>query len=34
VPDPYYGGPDGFSEVMAMVAAAVPGLLEHVKAQL
>jgi protein-tyrosine phosphatase len=27
VPDPYYGGPDGFTEVMAMTRAAVPGLL-------
>lgn len=34
VPDPYYGGPDGFTDVMAMVEAAMPGLLEHVRAQL
>ena len=34
VPDPYYGGPDGFTEVLTMIRAAVPGLLEHVKAQL
>jgi protein-tyrosine phosphatase len=34
VPDPYYGGPDGFVEVLTMVRAAMPGLLEHVKAQL
>jgi protein-tyrosine phosphatase len=34
VPDPYYGGPDGFTEIMTMIRAAMPGLLEHVKAQL
>ena len=34
VPDPYYGGPDGFTAVLEMIRAAVPGLLEHVKAQL
>jgi len=34
VPDPYYGGPEGFIEVLTMIRAAVPGLLEHVKAQL
>jgi protein-tyrosine phosphatase len=34
VPDPYYGGPDGFTEVLEMIRAAVPGLLEHVKAEL
>lgn len=34
VPDPYYGGPDGFTDVMAMVEAAMPGLLEYVRAQL
>lgn len=31
VPDPYYGGPDGFDEVYEMIAAALPGLVEHVK---
>jgi protein-tyrosine phosphatase len=31
VPDPYYGGPDGFGEVYEMLAAALPGLVEHVK---
>ena len=31
IPDPYYGGPDGFSEVYEMITAALPGLLEHVK---
>jgi protein-tyrosine phosphatase len=34
VPDPYYGGPEGFAEVLTMIRAATPGLLEHVKAQL
>jgi protein-tyrosine phosphatase len=34
VPDPYYGGPDGFTEVLTMVRAAMPGLLEYVKAEL
>ena len=31
VPDPYYGGPDGFADVLAMIEAAVPGLLEYVR---
>lgn len=31
VPDPYYGGPDGFTEVYEMIVAALPGLVEHVK---
>lgn len=34
VPDPYYGGPDGFVENLTMIEAAVPGLLEHVQARL
>ncbi|MEU1629974.1 low molecular weight protein-tyrosine-phosphatase [Streptomyces sp. NPDC020096] len=34
VPDPYYGGPDGFDEVLAMIEAAVPGLLAWVTGQL
>ncbi|MHA6795184.1 low molecular weight protein-tyrosine-phosphatase [Pseudonocardia bannensis] len=34
VPDPYYGGPDGFDEVLAMVKAAMPGLLDWVRARL
>ncbi|MGI5129719.1 protein tyrosine phosphatase [Pseudonocardia sp. CA-107938] len=33
VPDPYYGGPDGFADVLAMIRAAVPGLLDHVRAR-
>ncbi|SDJ46478.1 protein-tyrosine phosphatase [Actinokineospora alba] len=32
VPDPYYGDDKGFAEVMAMVEAACPGLLEWVRA--
>ncbi len=31
VPDPYYGGADGFSEVFDMVNAACRGLLEHLR---
>ncbi|WP_300008052.1 low molecular weight protein-tyrosine-phosphatase [Pseudonocardia sp.] len=31
VPDPYYGEEDGFAEVLAMVRAAVPGLLDWVR---
>jgi protein-tyrosine phosphatase len=34
VPDPYYGGPDGFDEVLDMVDAATRGLLEHVRREL
>ena len=34
VPDPYYGGPDGFTEVLEMIRAAVPGLLAYVEARL
>ncbi len=34
VPDPYYGGPEGFTEVLSMIRAATPGLLEYVEAQL
>ena len=30
VPDPYYGGPNGFVEVVDMVRAAMPGLVEYV----
>ncbi|WP_285654833.1 low molecular weight protein-tyrosine-phosphatase [Actinomycetospora sp. NBRC 106375] len=31
VPDPYYGGPGGFDEVMDMVEAAMPGLVAEVR---
>ena len=34
LPDPYYGGDGGFDEVLAMVEAAMPGLLEWTRAQL
>lgn len=33
VPDPYYGNADGFGEVLTMVRAAMPGLLEWVRGQ-
>lgn len=31
VPDPYYGGPEGFSTVFAVVDAACRGLVEHLR---
>jgi protein-tyrosine phosphatase len=31
VPDPYYGGPDGFDEVFDICEAACRGLLDHLK---
>jgi protein-tyrosine phosphatase len=34
VPDPYYGNRNGFTEVLAMVEAATPGLLDWVREQL
>jgi protein-tyrosine phosphatase len=34
LPDPYYGGDGGFDEVLDMVEAAMPGLLEWTRAQL
>lgn len=34
VPDPYYGNRQGFSEVLAMIEAAVPGLLDWVQERL
>ncbi|MGW5125830.1 low molecular weight protein-tyrosine-phosphatase [Streptomyces sp. NPDC004069] len=34
VPDPYYGGPEGFEEVLAMIEAATPGLLDWVRERL
>jgi protein-tyrosine phosphatase len=32
VPDPYYGGAEGFEQVLEMTEAASRGLLEHVRA--
>ncbi len=34
VPDPYYGGTEGFLTVLAMVERAADGVVEHVTAQL
>jgi protein-tyrosine phosphatase len=34
VPDPYYGGADGFDDVLAMVEAACDGLLSYVRTAL
>jgi protein-tyrosine phosphatase len=34
VPDPYYGGAQGFADVLAMIEAATPGLLDWVRDQL
>lgn len=31
VPDPYYGGPDGFEQVLDLIEAASDGLLEHLR---
>jgi protein-tyrosine phosphatase len=31
VPDPYYGGPNGFEEVLDLVEAAAQGLLQHLR---
>jgi protein-tyrosine phosphatase len=33
VPDPYYGGPDGFDDVLDMVDAACRGLLDRLRAE-
>ncbi len=33
VPDPYYGGPNGFEEVLDLVEAAAHGLLKHVRGE-
>ncbi len=33
VPDPYYGGPDGFEEVLDIVEAGAEGLLAHILRQ-
>lgn len=34
VPDPYYGDPSGFDEVLVMIEAAMPGMLTWVREQL
>ena len=34
VPDPYYGGPDGFDDALDMVERACAGLLEHLRSEL
>jgi len=34
VPDPYYGGDDGFTEVLAMIESAADGLITQLPAQL
>jgi protein-tyrosine phosphatase len=34
VPDPYYGGEDGFSLVLALVEDACDGLLDHIRMRL
>ncbi|MDT7668368.1 MAG: low molecular weight protein-tyrosine phosphatase, partial [Pseudonocardiales bacterium] len=34
VPDPYYGGDRGFDEVLEMVEATMPGLLDWTRGQL
>lgn len=31
VPDPWYGGQDGFEDTLAAIEAAMPGLLEHIR---
>ena len=31
VPDPYYGAYDGFEDVLAMIEAATPGTVEHIR---
>ncbi|GHG35348.1 protein-tyrosine-phosphatase [Amycolatopsis bullii] len=33
VPDPYYGGDDGFEDVLGMIERAVPGLLDWVRSR-
>ncbi|HEX6133631.1 MAG TPA: low molecular weight protein-tyrosine-phosphatase [Longimicrobiales bacterium] len=33
VPDPYFGGPDGFADVHDMIERACRGLLEHIRTQ-
>ncbi len=34
VPDPYYGGPQGFAHVLDLIEAAVDGVVEHVRDEL
>ncbi|MCH0539196.1 low molecular weight phosphotyrosine protein phosphatase [Streptomyces sp. MUM 203J] len=34
VPDPYYGGPEGFDTMLVMIEAAMPGLLAWVRERL
>lgn len=34
VPDPYYGGPDGFELVLDLIEDAAEGLLDHLKTEL
>lgn len=34
VPDPYYGGPDGFEHVLDLIDEACDGLVEHLRARL
>ncbi|MBA8825535.1 protein-tyrosine phosphatase [Saccharopolyspora lacisalsi] len=34
IPDPYFGGPRGFEDVLGMIEAAVPGVLEWVREHL
>jgi len=34
VPDPYYGGPRGFEDVLAMIESSCAGLLEQIRARL
>jgi protein-tyrosine phosphatase len=34
VPDPYYGGDDGFEDVLAMIEAATPGTLAHIRTRM
>jgi protein-tyrosine phosphatase len=33
VPDPYYGGPNGFEEVLDLIESAARGLLQHVRTE-
>jgi protein-tyrosine phosphatase len=34
VPDPYYGGNTGFTQVLRMIEASMPGLVDFVKKKL